>query len=66
MDGIRWIPNGMQLEIERLGEVELLKRHLFYINETMKHDLWKDISHTHEYKMRELLGQELRIRMSSI
>jgi len=66
MDGIRWIPNGMQLYIERMSQTELLRRHMEYINKCMEYDLWKDISHTHEYKMREALGVELRIRMSAI
>ena len=53
------------LMIEAMSETELLKRHLEYINKCMEYDLWKDISHTEEYKMRELLGQELRTRMNA-
>ncbi len=66
MDGARWIPNGQQLEIERLSEVELSNRHLHFINRCMDHDLWLDISHTYEYKMRELLLQEIKIRMNAL
>ncbi len=66
MDGKRWIPNGMQLEIERLPEMELQKKHLSFISACMKYDLWKDISDTYEFKMREMLGNELRTRMSAI
>ena len=62
MDGKRWIPNGLQLEIERLSEKDLLDKHMHYIKECMKHDLWKDITQTHEYKMRDLLHQEILIR----
>jgi len=61
MDGIYLT----QLEIERLSENDLLDKHLHFINACMKYDLWKDISHTYEYKMREALGLELRIRMAA-
>lgn len=54
-----------QLQIERMGEMELQKLHLHYINECMKHDLWKDISHTREYKMRDILFTEMKIRMNA-
>jgi len=66
MDGKRWIPNGLQLEIERLTEIELQKKHLSFISACMKYDSWKDISDTYDYKMREMLGDELRTRMSAI
>ncbi len=66
MDGKRWIPNGQQLEIERLSEMDLQKKHLSFIRACMMYDLWKDISETYEYKMREMLGNELRTRMSAI
>jgi hypothetical protein len=65
MDGKRWIPSGHELEIERLSETELLERHLHFINECLKYDMWKDYSHTYEYRMREALGRELRIRMAA-
>ena len=54
------------LYIERMGEVELRKAHLWYINRCMEYDLWKDITQTNAYKMREALGRELRIRMGAI
>lgn len=54
------------LYIERMSEMELQKTHLYYINKCMEYDLWKDITHTEAYKMREALGRELRIRMSAI
>jgi len=55
-----------RLYIERMPEMELQKTHLWYINRCMKYDLWKDITHTEAYMMREALGSELRIRMSAI
>ena len=57
--------DGTRLWIERLGEKELLDMHLHYINECMKYDLWKDISDKECWKMREMLFQELRIRMGA-
>ena len=53
------------LYIERMSERELQETHLWYINRCMEYDLWKDISDTMAYKMREALGKELRIRMSA-
>jgi hypothetical protein len=66
MDGTRWIPNGQQLEIERLTEQDLLRKHMYYISACMKYDLWKDITQTHEYKMRELLLREIQIRRDAL
>ena len=54
------------LYIERMAEVELQKTHLWYITRCMEYDLWKDITHTMAYKMREALGNELRVRMSAV
>ena len=54
------------LEIEKLSEIELLDLHMYYLKKCMEHDLWKDISHTHEYKMREALLKEIRIRMNAL
>ncbi len=54
------------LYIERMGQVELQKTHLWYITKCMEFDLWKDITQTMAYKMREALGNELRTRMSAI
>ncbi len=54
------------LEIENLGEKELLDLHMYYLKKCMEHDLWKDISHTKEWKMREALGKEIRIRMNAL
>jgi len=59
------ITDTKRLYIERMGEVELQKTHLWYINRCMEYDLWKDITQTMAYKMREALGQELRIRMAA-
>lgn len=56
---------NLQLEIERMNEVELSGLHMKYIRKCMEHDLWKDISDTYEYMMREALGKEIRIRMSA-
>lgn len=53
------------LYYERLSEKDLLEVHMYWINECAKLDLWKDISDTHAYKMREMLGAELRIRMNA-
>ena len=66
MDGIRWIPSGHELEIERLSEQDLLKKHLHFINECLNYDMWTDYSDTYAYKMREALGLELRIRMAAV
>ncbi len=66
MDGVRWIPNGMELVIERLSENDLLESHLHYINECLKYDMLTDYSDTFAYKMREALGSELRTRMSAV
>ena len=55
----------MELEIERLSEYDLLKKHLHFINECLKYDMWTDYSDTYAYKMREALGAELRTRMSA-
>ena len=62
----KWIPNGQQLEIERMTQGRLLNLHWEYISKCMAHDLWTDISHTHEYKMRELLHREIIIRRDAI
>ncbi len=53
------------LYIERMGDIELQKTHLWYINRCMEYDLWKDITQTMAYKMREALGAELRTRMAA-
>ena len=60
------ITESKRLYIERMPEVELQKAHLWYITRCMEYDLWKDITHTMAYKMREALGIELRIRMAAI
>jgi len=54
------------LYIERMSQRELLDAHLWYISRCMDYDLWKDITHTMAYKMREALGFELRTRMSAV
>jgi len=61
MDGI----SEKQLFYERMTEAKLLETHLHWISECAKMDLWQDITDTYAYKMRELLGNELRIRMAA-
>jgi hypothetical protein len=61
MDGI----SDQQLRIENMGEIELLRMHLSYLNQCMEYDLWLDISAKPEKIMLELLGKELRTRMSA-
>jgi len=63
MDGIT---DSKILYIERMSEKELLDTHLWYIKRCMEYDLWKDITQTMAYRMREALGRELRIRMASV
>ena len=62
MDGIT---DSKILYIERMSEKELLDTHLWYIKRCMEYDLWKDITQTMAYRMREALGRELRIRMAA-
>jgi len=63
MDGIT---GAKRLYIERMSEKELLETHLWYINRCMEYDLWKDITSTAAWQMREALGVELRTRMSAV
>ncbi len=50
------------LYYERMNESNLLDTHMYWISECAKLDLWKDISDTYAYKMRELLYREICIR----
>lgn len=50
------------LYYERISERELLDGHMYWISECAKLDLWKDISDTYAYKMRELYYREIIIR----
>ncbi len=63
MDGLT---GAKILYIERMSEKELLETHLWYINRCLEYDLWKDITSTVAWQMREALGAELRTRMSAV
>ena len=54
------------LWIEQLTERRLLDLHLQSIKDCMEYDLWKDISATSEYILREQLGKEIRLRRDAI
>ena len=60
------ISGAKRLYIERMSEKELLETHLWYINRCLEYDLWKDITSTVAWQMREALGAELRTRMSAV
>jgi hypothetical protein len=62
MDGI----SEDQLWIERMNDYELSEIHLEYLNESVASGFWRGKSESYHWKITQMLGREIRIRMSAI
>jgi hypothetical protein len=66
MDGTRWIPNGWQLHIENMTDVELQRKHLAALNELVMRMDWPTVNPDHPLQIKvDRLGSEIRIRMAA-
>ena len=66
MDGIRWIPNGWQLHIENMTDVELQRKHLDALNELVMRMDWPTVNPDDSLQIKvDRLGSEIRTRMAA-
>jgi len=66
MDGTRWIPNGWQLQVENMSDVELQRKHLAALNELVMLMDWPTVNPEHPLQITvDRLGTEIRIRMAA-
>ena len=66
MDGTRWIPNGWQLQVENMSDVELQRKHLAALNELVMRMDWPTVNPDDPLQIKvDRLGSEIRTRMAA-